>query len=113
MRTITFNEAIDDLESVLNKVSGETEGILISRNDGKNVVVMSLSQYNSIMETLHLLGSSANAIHLLKSVRQLSCGQMVAAKAADWDEFFETEPAFGEDFLEDRDDIVPQDRDFS
>ena len=45
--------------------------------DGADVVVMSLDHYQSIMETMHLLASPANAAHLAKSVAQHQSGQAV------------------------------------
>ncbi|WP_280571226.1 type II toxin-antitoxin system Phd/YefM family antitoxin, partial [Chromohalobacter sp. 296-RDG] len=38
-------------------------------------VVMSLDYYNSLMETVHLLRSPANAEHLSKSIAQYKAGQ--------------------------------------
>jgi antitoxin VapB len=38
---------------------------------------------------------------------------ILTAKKPTWDEFFESTSVFGDDFLADRDDLPPQDRDFS
>ncbi|WP_280571216.1 type II toxin-antitoxin system Phd/YefM family antitoxin, partial [Chromohalobacter sp. 296-RDG] len=38
-------------------------------------VVMSLDYYNSLMETVHLLRSPANAEHLSKSIAQYKAGK--------------------------------------
>jgi antitoxin YefM len=40
-----------------------------------DAVVMSLDHYNSLVETLHLLQSPANAAHLAKSIKQLRSGK--------------------------------------
>lgn len=38
---------------------------------------------------------------------------ILTAKKPSWDEFFALKPAFAEDFLVEREDLPPQDRDFS
>lgn len=38
---------------------------------------------------------------------------ILTAKAPSWDEFFALKPAFGLDFLADREDLPPQERDWS
>jgi len=38
---------------------------------------------------------------------------IISALQPGWDEFFDVTPAFGDDFLSDRDDLPPQDRDYS
>ena len=37
---------------------------------------------------------------------------ILTAKKPDWDEFFDTQPAFGDDFLSDRGDAPAQEREF-
>lgn len=37
---------------------------------------------------------------------------LISAKKPTWDEFFDSESVFNDDFLEDRQDTLPQDRDF-
>ena len=37
---------------------------------------------------------------------------IISPKKTTWDEFFNTTPAFGDDFLNDRQDSQPQDRNF-
>ena len=39
---------------------------------------MSLDYYNSLVETVHLLKSPANAAHLSESIEQLRAGKVVA-----------------------------------
>jgi antitoxin YefM len=48
---------------------------IIARRDAPDAVVMSLDHYSSLMETVHLLSSPANAAHLARSIAQLRAGQ--------------------------------------
>jgi antitoxin YefM len=48
---------------------------VLSREKGKDVVIMSLADFNSIQETLHLLGSPKNAARLMESIAQLREGK--------------------------------------
>ena len=50
---------------------------LSSRRDAEDVVMMSLESFNSLMETVHLLKSPANAAHLARSIAQLKQGKAV------------------------------------
>ena len=38
---------------------------------------------------------------------------ILTAKQPDWDEFFDSVPVFGDDFLDEREDAPPQERKFS
>ena len=46
--------------------------------------MLALSEYESIQETLHLMGNPVNAAHLLESLRQAEAGEFV--EAADFGE---------------------------
>jgi antitoxin YefM len=75
MRIINFSDARNKLRSVLDQVVEDADVTVITRRDAPDVVVMSLDHYSSLMETVHLLSSPANAAHLAKSIAQLRAGQ--------------------------------------
>ena len=77
MQTVTFTEARNRLKSVLDGVANDANVAIITRRDASDAVVMSLDYYNSLVETMHLLRSPANAAHLAKSIRQLHAGETV------------------------------------
>lgn len=60
MRVISFNEACSRLKSVLDEVVDDADCTVIPRGDAEDAVMMSLSHYNSLMETLYLLKSQEN-----------------------------------------------------
>ena len=70
MRVVSFTEARNGLKSVLDQVVNDVDHTVITRRDAEDAVVMSLEHYNSLMETVHLLKSPANAAHLAKSIEQ-------------------------------------------
>ena len=70
MLIVSYTEARNRLKSVLDGVANDANCVVITRRDAKDVVVMSIDYYNSLMETLHLLKSPANAAHLAQSIEQ-------------------------------------------
>lgn len=75
MRVISFSDARNKLKSVLDQVVSDSDYTVITRRDSEDAVVMSLDQFNSLMETVHLLKSPANAAHLSKSIEQYRAGK--------------------------------------
>ncbi len=75
MRIISFTEARNALKSVLDQVVNDADCAVITRRDSEDAVVMSLDYYNSLMETVYLLKSPANAEHLRKSIAQYQQGK--------------------------------------
>ena len=75
MRVVNFSEARNHLKSVLDQVVNDADCTIISRRDAEDAVVMSLDHYNSLIETVHLLKSPANAAHLAKSIDQYRKGK--------------------------------------
>lgn len=76
MRIVSFTEARNRLKSVLDNVVNDVDYTVITRRDAEDAVVMSMEHYNSLMETVHLLKSPANAVHLSKSIEQYNSGKV-------------------------------------
>ncbi|HRJ52498.1 MAG TPA: type II toxin-antitoxin system prevent-host-death family antitoxin [Candidatus Thiothrix moscowensis] len=76
MQVVTFSEARNNLKAVLNRVVEDADCTIITRRDAEDAVVMSLDYYNSLMETLHLLKTPANAAHLQQSIEQFRRGKI-------------------------------------
>lgn len=83
MQVINFTEARNHLKSVLDHVVEDRECTIITRRDAESAVVMSLESYNSLMETVHLLKSPANAEHLSRSIAQYRDGKQVQKDLVD------------------------------
>ena len=76
MKVVSFTEARNSLKAVLDSVVNDADTAVITRRDAEDAVVMSLDYYNSLMETVHLLRSPANAEHLNRSISQFKAGQV-------------------------------------
>jgi antitoxin YefM len=76
MKVITFTEARNKLKEVLDRVVEDADYTIITRRDADDAVVMSLDYFNSLLETVHLLKSPANAVHLERSIAQYRQGQV-------------------------------------
>ncbi len=75
MLAANYSEFRGDLKRFLDSVEKDNETLIIKRSKGKGTVMISLDEYNSIMETLHLLSSKANADRLYESMKQISEGK--------------------------------------
>jgi antitoxin YefM len=69
MQTVSYTEARDNLKKVMDKATSDRAPILITRQRGENVVMISAEEWAGMEETLHLMASPANAKRLLEAVR--------------------------------------------
>jgi antitoxin YefM len=76
MRIVSYTQARNGLKSVLDGVVDDADCTVITRRDAQDAVVMSMDHYNSLMETVHLLKSPANAAHLAESIAQYRAGKV-------------------------------------
>ena len=77
MLAANYTEFRTGLKDFLDKVELDNETLIIKRGIGNGAVLISLSEYNSIIETMHLLGSKKNAERLFESIDQMKKGEVV------------------------------------
>ena len=70
MRIVNYSEARNNLKRVLDQVLVDSDFTIISRRNGADMAVLSLKQFNSLMETVNLLKYPVNASHLNEAVGQ-------------------------------------------
>ena len=68
MDAITYSDLRRNLKAYMDKVYNDYEPLIISRKNSENVVLLSVHEYNSLIETDYLLKNEANAAHLKKSI---------------------------------------------
>jgi antitoxin YefM len=72
---VNFSEARKNLKSVLDTVANDKNCTVIVRRDAEDAVIMSKSYYDSLMETVYLLKSPANAQHLEAAIAEYQAGK--------------------------------------
>ena len=77
MKVVNFSEARNSFKAVIDQAVADADFTVVTRRDAPDAVVMSLDTFNSLMETVHLLKSPANAAHLAHSIAQFRNGQTV------------------------------------
>ena len=75
MIAANYTEFRNELKNYLDNVEFNNETLIIKRGSGKGTVLISLDEYNSIMETLHLLSSKNNSKRLFESIEQMKTGK--------------------------------------
>ena len=78
MIAANYTEFRISLKKYLDKVEESNETLIIKRGSGKGTVLISLDEYNSIMETVHLLSSKTNSDRLYESIQQMKEGKVVS-----------------------------------
>lgn len=78
MNVTSISNFRKDAKAYFDQVIEDKDVLLITRNDGQTVVVMTLDQYNSQIETDYLNSSAANRKHLEASMNSLRTGKVEA-----------------------------------
>ncbi len=74
MDVLSYSDTRANLKEVMDRVVEDRAPVVITRQKAEAVVMVSLSDWNAMEETLHLLSSPANAARLHEAVRQLDAG---------------------------------------
>lgn len=77
MDAITYSDLRQNLKMYLDKVYQDHDPMIITRKNNENLILISVNEYNSLLETSYLLGNEANARHLQKSIAQLESGNII------------------------------------
>jgi antitoxin YefM len=83
MNAISYAVANRELAATMDRVIDDHEPVIITREETEPVIMMSLDDFNSIQETMYLLGNPANAEHLRKSIAELDAGKGIKVSLDD------------------------------
>ena len=85
MNAVTYTDLRQNLKNYMDKVIQDSAPLIITRKNNDNVVLISVDEYNSMLETNYLLSNQANAEHLKKSIQQHKSGKAKIRKLANYD----------------------------
>lgn len=74
MTHVSYTELRAQLARYMDEVCDNRDALVVTRQNARSVVLISEDEYSSLMETLHLLRSPANAQRLLESVAEADAG---------------------------------------
>jgi antitoxin YefM len=76
MKVINYTDLRLNLKKWMDAVVDDMEEIIVKRKDNKDLVIISLDEYNALRETDYLLSGNNRAI-LLKSVEDIKNGETI------------------------------------
>jgi antitoxin YefM len=77
METVNFSKAREELAGLFDKVSRDRVPVEVTRRDKSSVVLVDKDEFESIMETIHLLSTRANAERLLRAAEDVKAGKNI------------------------------------
>jgi antitoxin YefM len=75
MNTINYSTFRSNLASVLDQVNDDHVPVLVTRQNGKPAVILSLEDYKSFEETAYLMASPNNALRLHQAIAEIEAGK--------------------------------------
>ena len=75
MEAISYTAVRNNLAKTMDQVSDTHEPVIITRQKGASVVLMSLEDFNAYQETAYLMRSPKNAERLNRAIRQIESGR--------------------------------------
>ena len=76
MNAVNYSDLRRNLKSYMDRVYGDRETLIVTRKNNENVVLMSLDEYNSLVETEYVLSSEANAQRIARSMKNSREGKL-------------------------------------
>ena len=74
MNAVTYAHVRNNLAAMMDQVCADHTPVIVTRQNQQSVIMLSLEDYESLVETAYLLRSPKNAERLTKAIAQLSSG---------------------------------------
>jgi len=76
MAHVSYSELRNNLATYMDAVCDGRAPLVVTRQNARSVVLMSEDEYEGLMETVHLLKSPANAVRLLRAIKEADDGKL-------------------------------------
>lgn len=80
---VNYTEARQKLKSLMDAVIDDRIAVVITRAKSEPVMMIAKSEFDSLMETFHLLRSPRNAERLRAALAEIDDGDVVEARVVD------------------------------
>ena len=75
IEAVTYSHARQNLKAVMDTAINDSIPVVVTRRNGKAVVILSLDMWNSSNETDYLLSTPTNKMALMESIAALDRGE--------------------------------------
>lgn len=76
MSVVSYTHLRQHLAAVMDEVCDSRAPVIVTRQNARSVVMLSLEEFEGMEATLHLLSSPRNAERLLASIAQAEAGNL-------------------------------------
>ena len=83
MTPVSYSALRQNLAHYMDETCGNHDPILVTRQGADSVVLMSLAEFEGLMETVHLLRSPVNARRLLDAIDSAEAGELASHEIAE------------------------------
>lgn len=77
MARVSYTDLRGNLAKYMDEVCDNRDPLTVTRQNARSVVMISEEEYDSMIETLHLLRSPANAAHLARGLKEAEAGSLI------------------------------------
>ena len=82
-QVLNYTQARQNLKSLMDAVIEDRIAITITRTTSEPVIMMAKTEYDALMETLHLIRSPRNAARLREAIDEVDKGDFVSVEVVD------------------------------
>lgn len=83
MRTATYKEFSSNVGAFFNTISEDLDTVIVNRDGDEGVVMMSISEYNSLMETIYLMSSPQTMADIRQAETDIKAGKGIEVNLED------------------------------
>lgn len=83
MSHVSFTDLRANMAKHFDRIEADRLELVVTRQNHEPVVIMPLVELEGLRETLHLLGTPANADRLLRSIEELDAGKGIEQSLTD------------------------------
>lgn len=83
MLAVNYSTLRNNLKSYCDRATDDSETIIITRKNEKNLVMMGMDAYNNLTENLFLMQNAKNRQHILQGIKELETAYTIEKSASE------------------------------